>query len=70
MKKTLLSLVTLLLTACYTPTVDQTELYGTVENITYYGGHNHVKVWCKTKEKYYEIITDKLYQIGEVVKIK
>ena len=32
--------------------------------------HNHVKVWCKTKEKYYEVITDKLYQIGEVIKIK
>ena len=70
MKKIILALITLFLTACYTPTVDQTELYGTVETILYYNGHNHVKAWCKEKQKYYEIITDKLYQHGEVIKIK
>jgi uncharacterized protein YcfL len=69
-KLVLLSLATLLLVSCYTPTVNQTELYGTVEDIVYYNGHNHVKVWCKTKDKYYNVITDKLYQKGETIRIK
>ena len=66
----LLLLVTLLFTSCYTPTVDQTELYGSVESILRYGGHNHVKVWCNAKGRYYEVVTDKLYQKGEIIKIK
>lgn len=70
MKKVLLALVTLFLTECYTQTVDQSELYGTVEGTIYYGGHHHVKAWCKTKERYYDVVTDKLYQRGEIIRIK
>jgi hypothetical protein len=70
MKKVFLSLTALLLMACATPTVNQTELYGEVEEVITLNGHYRVKVWCKTKEKYYKIITDKSYQKGEVIRIK
>lgn len=70
MKKIIFALTALFLVSCYTPTVNQVELYGEVEEIVYYGGHHHLKVWCKTKEKYYNVITDKIYQIGDVVRIK
>lgn len=70
MKKLLLSLVSLLTVSCYTPTVRQIELYGTVESILYYNKHYHTKVWCADHGRYYEIVGDKLYQPGTVIKIK
>ena len=60
----------LLMTSCVTPTINQVETYGTVEDIVRIHKHYHVKVWCDTKEKYYTVITDKLYQIGDTIKIK
>ena len=70
MKKLLLLVAVVSMMSCATPTVNQVELYGIVEDITYYNGHHHVKAWCQTKEKYYNIITDKLYQPGETIRIK
>lgn len=70
MKKLLLLVAVVSMMSCATPTVNQVELYGIVEDITYYNGHHHVKAWCKVKEKYYNIITDKLYQPGETIRIK
>lgn len=70
MKKLLLLVAVVSMMSCATPTVNQVELYGIVEDITYYNGHHHVKAWCKAKEKYYNIITDKLYQPGETIRIK
>lgn len=70
MKKLLLAFVVFLAVSCVTPVVNQVELYGVVEDITYYNKHHHVKVWCKQKEKYYEIVTDRMYQIGDTIKIK
>lgn len=71
MKKLLAStVVVMFMISCATPTVNQVELYGIVEDITYYNGHHHVKAWCKVKEKYYNIITDKHYQLGETIRIK
>ena len=70
MKKVLVLLVTLLLMGCYTPTINQVELYGQVESVLYHGKHYKVKVWCQDKEKYYNIITNKLYQKGDIIRIK
>lgn len=71
MKKLLFSIVAVMfMMSCATPTVNQVELYGTVDGITYFKGHYRVKAWCQTKEKYYNVITDKLYQPGETIRIK
>lgn len=71
MKKLFLSTVVIaMMMSCATPTVNQVELYGTVDGITYFNGHYRVKAWCQTKEKYYNVITDKLYQPGETIRIK
>lgn len=70
MKKLLFALVLFFTVSCATTVVNQVELYGVVEDIVYYNHHNHVKVWCKEKEKYYIIVTDNLYQVGDTVKIK
>ena len=70
MKKVLLLLTTLIMVSCYTPTVNQVELYGTVESVLYYNKHYHTKVWCADRGRYYEIVGDKLYQPGTVVRIK
>ena len=71
MKKTVLLFVTaLILSACVTPTVNQVELYGEVEDVVYFNGHFKHKVRCKSKEKYYRVIADQLYQPGDVIRIK
>ena len=71
MKKIVLSLfAVLMLSACASiPTVNQLEVYGEVEDVVYLNGHHKHKVWCKAKEKYYYVISDKLYQPGEVIRI-
>ena len=70
MKKLLTVFIAGLLISCVTPTVNQVELYGEVEDVIYFNGHYKHKVWCKTKEKYYRVVSDKLYQKGEIIKIK
>lgn len=70
MKKLLLSMVAVLMMACATPTVNQTELYGVVEDVTLYNGHFHTKVWCEKKGMYINVITDKVYVIGQTIRIK
>lgn len=60
----------MLLVACATPTRNQVELYGVVEDVIPYSGHYRTKVWCEKKGKYYNVITDRVYRHGEVVKIK
>lgn len=71
MKKIFLALLAaLFLMSCGTTVVNQVELYGVVEEVLYYNHHKHVKVWCAAKEKYYEVITDKLYQPGDTIRIK
>jgi predicted porin len=70
MKKLLLFVAVVSMMSCATPTVNQVELYGTVDDIVYLNGHYRVKAWCQTKEKYYNIITDKHYQPGETIRIK
>ncbi len=47
MKKLFLSTVVIaMMMSCATPTVNQVELYGTVDGITYFNGHYRVKAWC------------------------
>ena len=70
MKKLLLPTVALLMMACATPTVNQTELYGTVESVIYLNGYYHAKTWCKAKGMYYDVVADKAYRIGETIRIK
>ena len=70
MKKLLLPTVALLMMACATPTVNQTELYGTVESVTYLNGYYHAKTWCKAKGVYYDVVADKAYRIGETIRVK
>ena len=70
MKKLFLSLAAFLLTACATPVINQIELYGTVEDVVFLNGYYKVKVWCKSKEMYYKIKTNRSYQIGDVIRIK
>ena len=70
MKKLLLSFMAVLLMSCGTTVIDQREYYGIVEDTVFYNGCHHAKVWCAAKGKYYDIITDKLYQIGDIVRIK
>jgi hypothetical protein len=70
MKKLLLSLTTLLLMSCGTPVINQVEVYGEVEDVYYYNNHYRMKVWCSSKGKYYKIISDRAYQIGERIRIK
>lgn len=69
MKKLLLSMAAVFLMSCYTPTVDQTELYGRAEEVLFFNGHYRVKVWAENG-KYYNVITNKFYQVGDVIKIK
>ena len=73
MKKIVLSLLAmamLMLSACASiPTVNQVETYGEVEDVVYLNGHHKHKVWCKAMEKYYYVISDRLYQPGEVIRI-
>lgn len=70
MKKAILSVMAVLLVGCATPTINQVEYYGVVEDTVYYGGHHHAKVWCAAKGKYYDVVTDRLYQVGDVIRIK
>lgn len=73
MKKLFLVLMTaLFMLSCATPVVNQVELYGTVEDVWQVLGEKHyrVKVWCESKEKYYKVITDKHYQLGDRIRIK
>lgn len=58
------------MTACATPTVNQTELYGVVEDVTLYNGHFHIKTWCEKKGMYINVISDKVYLIGQTIRIK
>ena len=71
MKKIVLSLLAMLmLSACTSiPTVNQVETYGEVEEVITLNGHYRVKAWCKEREKYYYIITDRSYQRGDIVRI-
>ena len=71
MKKLLFSMVVAtLMTACATPVINQTELYGTVESVIYLNGYYHAKTWCKAKWMYYDVVADKAYRIGETIRIK
>ena len=71
MKKLILPLiVSLMLVSCVTPSVNQVQVYGTVEEILTVGNHYRVKAWCKSEGRYYKITTDRVYQIGDVIKIK
>lgn len=71
MKKLLLSLfVGVILMSCGTTTVNQIPVYGTVEDIIKVDNYHRAKVWCEYEGKYYNIKTEKLYQIGDVIRIK
>ena len=49
--------VATLMTACATPVINQTELYGTVESVIYLNGYYHAKTWCKAKGMYYDVVS-------------
>ena len=70
MKKLLVIVVAWLMVACATPTVNQTELYGVVEDVIPYNGHYRAKVWCEKKGKYLNVLTAKIYRQGDVVHLK
>ena len=70
MKKLLLSLITLHLVSCITPTVNQYELYGIVEDVVYLNGKYHMKVWCQEKGTYFKVKTNKYFHKGQTVRIR
>lgn len=72
MKKSIVLLLsmTFMLMSCVTPTVNQCELYGTVEDVVYLNGKYRMKVWCQEKGTYFKVITNKHFHRGEIVKIK
>ena len=65
MKKLLLTLV-VVLSGC--TTVNQIHTYGTVESGVILDNHYHYKVW--TGKKYYTVISDSLYQVGDKIRVK
>jgi hypothetical protein len=58
--------VAVLMVSC--STVNQVPTYGAVEDIIAIDGHYQLKVWSGSK--YYTVITDKPYQINEIIRIK
>ena len=63
-------LLLLLLSSCITPREEHLE--GIVEEAVYFDNSNYIrhKVWCPVKNKYYYVITDKLYNEREIIQIK
>jgi predicted porin len=70
MRKLVLAFVVMAVMGCATSTVNQVELYGIVEDVVYCNDHVHVKAWCQKHQKYYYVVTDRRYQIGDVIRIK
>jgi predicted porin len=70
MKKLVLAIVAMAMAGCATTTVHQVELYGVVDDVVILNGHKHAKVWCWKQQKYYRVVSDKTYQIGDTIKIK
>jgi hypothetical protein len=70
MKKLVLVIVAMAMVSCATPVVNQVDIYGVVESSLYYNKHHHLKVWCSEKQKYYEIVTDRIVPVGETIRIK
>ena len=70
MKKLLFICAALLVASCATPVVNQVEVYGVVEDAVYWKGHRHLKVWCGEKGRYYEVVTDSMWDVGDTVRIR
>lgn len=68
MKNFIIIAMTVLLSSCAT-TINQKELYGTVEDIVKNNNSYTLKVWA-TDKKYYTVHTYQQYQIGSYIKIK
>lgn len=70
MRKALILGVALLVAGCATPVVNQVERYGVVDDAVYWKGHRRLKVWCAEKGKYYEVVTDRPWMIGDTIRIR
>ena len=72
MKKSivLLLLMTFMLMSCITPTVNQCDLYGIVEDVVYLNGKYHTKVWCEEKGTYFKVKTNKYFHKGQIIQIR
>ena len=53
-------------------TTSRIELQGTIEDYVYYGDTYYIKykVWSLKNNKYYYVISDKMYNIGDTITIK
>ena len=71
MKKIIVLLsMTFMLMSCITPTVNQYELYGIVEDVVYLNGKYCMKVWCQEKGTYFKVKTNNYFHKGDIVRIR